>query len=581
MSDTTPPSASPPMNVVCRFEGRENGAQQWKRAREILEDMRKKRTSLALTGHASQQQQEDYPSYPSVSKLGTANEHESCENEGDRARDILERMRKRRESFSQLLVGVGHASPTPTKHSLERTESTAAISWVSSSSEEEEEAVTYIFSEEEASNCYTDYAYPGTDVDSSSSHCSISSSSVSAAGVSFFSSGGSTSASSSLLSDVSFQQSVLAALEDIRHYDMRSANIPSALTAAPLSAELTCTENRLVLQRKMPGTSRARSLYHDIGSNTQDKSYQYLKTEHGPATTRLRADLAAISERRTMLTSMLDSVRELKSQEIDFSVVASTILSTSTTAASPDDDDDDESASNKKPLSLPMTSFVMATSEQQSSTPRQTNNEPIHFDSGRWSDKDARPEDRIQPFGFPFSDLQWVGANSDASFESGDDDENIEWDTNNKVGLLTREDSTMRGSLYLSEASSTASEGSSLSLHIGFEVKKATTPLSQAATEPTKALRSAEYLKALYSPRPEEAIQAVEERRYGGLYQLAQWTQDVERLTDRTHAITRRSNLPMDDFMIPYNVEDRFCGGLYHIASQTRPPKTATSRAMI
>jgi len=564
---------TPPMNIVCHHE---DGAQQWAKARGILDDMRKKRTTLELMGHSHKAPlpiDEDHPSSPTMTtKLGTLNEYEACE--GDRAREILERMKKRRESFSQMLVGVGHASPTPTKQSLGQTESTAELSWVSSSSEEEEySSAPYIYSEEDLSNCYDDYAYHGSsDTTTASGFCSTSSSST---GPSFYSSDGISSSSSSLISSISFQQSVMQALDDVGCYDMRYVNIPNPLTATPLSVELCSPEKRSVLDRKTPDTSRARSLYHEKDSVQQSidraKSHHYLRTERtGPgAVSRLRADLSAISERRSVLTSMLDTVQELKGQDIDFSVVASTILSTSTATTS-----EQVTADGKpppRPTSPLMSKFVMAQAEPVSS-PSEDNAAPIDF-GGRWSANDARPEDHIESFGFPLSDLKWAGSGDENSLDSSEDTP-VEWDTTRELEELIKDDSN-RGSMYLSEASTTdASEDSPLPLHIEFTVKH--TPLSKAIAEPPKALRSAEYLKALYSPRPED-VHFDKERKFGGIYHIAQLTAEVEALTDRTH-IPNRRHLAKDDFLIPYNVEERFCGGLYHIASQTRP---ASKRALI
>ena len=213
------------------------------------------------------------------------------------------------------------------------------------------------------------------------------------------------------------------------------------------------------------------------------------------------------------------------------------------------------------------------TDTKQTSPPSHINTPPIHF-GGRWNADDARPEERIESFGFPLSDLKWAGASDDISVNSSEEDP-VEWNVSEKLEEIVKDDS-MRGSMYLSESSTTeASEDSPLPLHIAFKVKH--TPLAKAISKPPKSLRSAEYLKALYSPRPEETYQPGKERKYGGIYHIAQLTADVEKLTDRSHVPNRR-NLARDDFNIPYNVEDRFCGGHYHIASQTRP---ASKRALI
>lgn len=569
------------------------------RARDILEGMRKKRCSLEQMGHSissisSSHEDDEGPRKPSpVARLWTVDENEMTSgtsqtntqelHETDRARDILERMRKRRESFSKLLV----ASPTPTKHSLTRTESTAAISWVSSSTRStatENEGVTFIYSEEEASaKGYDDYAYHASDVDSVSTRRSYYTSSTgSTAGVSFFG-GYDSSSSRSLISDISFQNSVMQALDNIRNYDMRYTGVPNPLTGVPLDIELSSPERRQVLlERKTTGTSRARNLYHE---RTKGKlqNYQYLKSEgaigHGSVTSRLRADLAAISERRTMLATMLDSVKELKSQEIDFSVVASTILSAS---SNPKQETSPEQLLRKmQPTEMAESGRHDRSIYDRSPKRHARKTAPVEYvDFGGengWSANDARAEERIEPFGFPLSDVKWAASDDDsASFESGDDD--IEWDADEKLDSLIREDS-VRGSLFVSEASSTeASSDASLPLQIEFKVKN--TPLSEAASEPPQALRSAEFLKALYSPRPEEAILTAQESRYGGIYQIAQRTQDVERLTGVRASTKRKKKLDRDDFNIPYNVEDRFAGGLYHISQQT-VPMVPTNRAMI
>lgn len=548
------------------MEQNENGAaDEWARAREILDDMRKKRTSLASAGHSSSQgevvvhPENDHPSSPTVStKLGTVHEYDNTET--DRAREILEQMKKRRENFSQLLVGV---SPTPTKQSLTETESTAELSWVSSFSEDEADA--YIYSEEEASNSYDDYAYRSgvsavdvSDDDSSSSH--YSSSSSSSRSISIYS-GGTSSYTSSLITNSSFQKSILQALEDIRSYDLRYVNIPNPLTAASSSRKVPPSDQSLVLKRKTPQTSRARNLYRQ-SSNGSVQSYSYLKTERtGPgAVTRLRADLAAISERRNLLASIIESVQHLKSDEIDFSVVASAILS-----------NDSKVKAGKRPAAgKALARYEMAGPGYV--PPCETSTEPIEFD-GKWSAKDARPEDHIESFGFPLVELKWGSESNITAISFDSNGDNVEWDKGDELEELVRDDS-LRGSMYFSDSSTTEASEDRLPLHIEFAVKNA--PLATVVAEPPRALRSAEYLKALYNPRPDEVNPTPTERKFGGIYHIAQLTAEVEQLTDRTHA--RRRHLARDDFDIPYNVEDRFCGGLYHIASQTRP---ASKRALI
>lgn len=205
---------------------------------------------------------------------------------------------------------------------------------------------------------------------------------------------------------------------------------------------------------------------------------------------------------------------------------------------------------------------------------REKNIEPVEFD-GKWSAKDARPENRIQSFGFPISELQWAGSESiitGVSFDSNG--ECVEWDKGDQLEELVREDS-VRGSMYFSDSSTTEASEDRLPLHIEFTSRNASLAKVVAA-EPPRALKSAEYLKALYNPRPDEVNSTATERKYGGIYHIARLTAEVDELTDRSHV--RRRHLARDDFNIPYNVEDRFCGGLYHIASQTRRP---SKRALI
>jgi hypothetical protein len=547
-----------------RHEAHDSAA-EWVRAREILDEMASKRTAyLASAGHSHSDaivhvEQNDRPPNPTLTKkLGTLHDYDNSET--DRAREILERMKRRRERFSQLLVGVG-ASPTPTKQSLTETESTAELSWVSSTSDDEVEA--FIYSEEEASNGYDDYAYRSSGDSLDDDDDNSSSSSSSSCSLSIYS-GGTSSHTSSLISNSSFQKSVLQALEDIRSYDLRYVNIPNALTAASSSKKLGSRESSLVMKRKSPQTSRARNLYRQSSKGSVN-SYSYLKTERtgpGGVVARLRADLAAISERRSMLTSMLESVQHLKSEEIDFSVVASTILST---------DPKLDSTLMAPPIHA-LARYEMAGPDYVATT-QEKNMELVEFD-GKWSVNDALPESSIQSFGFPISELQWAGSEpiiTGVSFDSNGD--NLEWDKGDQLQDLIKEDS-VRGSMYFSDSSTTDASEDRLPLHIEFTAKNA--PLAKVAAEPPRALRSAEYLKALYNPRPDEVNPTAMERKYGGIYHIARLTIEVDELTDRS--LSRRRLLARDDFNIPYNVEDRFCGGLYHIASQTRPP---SKRALI
>jgi hypothetical protein len=259
---------------------------------------------------------------------------------------------------------------------------------------------------------------------------------------------------------------------------------------------------------------------------------------------------------------MLESVQHLKSEEIDFSVVASTILST----------DPKLDSTLMAPPSHALARYEMAGPDHVATT-QEKHMEQVEFD-GKWFANDALPESRIQSFGFPISELQRAGSEpiiTGVSFDSNGD--NLEWDKGDQLEDLVKEDS-VRGSMYFSDSSTTDASEDRLPLHIEFTAKKA--PLANVAAEPPRALRSAEYLKALYNPRPDEVNPTAMERKYGGIYHIARLTIEVDELTDRS--LSRRRHLARDDFNIPYNVEDRFCGGLYHIASQTRPP---SKRALI
>jgi hypothetical protein len=138
------------MEVV---RAQDDGARPWSRARDILDDMRKKRTSLEM-GHF-QRILSHKPSSPTVTKLTTLHEYEACET--DHIQEILDTMQSCREIFSKILTGI--SSPASMKQSLTATESTASLRWNLSNSAIEPE----IYSEEGALNCYDNCCYHSND----------------------------------------------------------------------------------------------------------------------------------------------------------------------------------------------------------------------------------------------------------------------------------------------------------------------------------------------------------------------------------------------------------------------------------
>jgi hypothetical protein len=458
-------------------------------------------------------------------------------------------MKERRENFSKILVA---SSPGSTKQlSLTATESTAAMSWVSSNNDSERE----IYSEEGASNSYEDYFYDSDEGSTSGWSSSGSGSSYSV---------DSTYESASLLSDFSPEYSVAEALLDVRNI-----NIPGSL--ASISRKAVPMDQHYSLERKTIQTSRARSLYHECksptsvkkSSQTREQSHQYLKKERPrSAISRLRADLAAIAERRAMLTSMILSVSELKNQDLD---MATTILSVSTVSQSV----------APKPASISSRSVCRPPRPPPAKTTRKITPEQgvpkAVYISPSAQTRDTQPESRTGSFGFPSSEPQW-GFDARNNELAGD----FNWEdvlgglvNDSRCGSGFYSDSkadesdlkdSQSGSMCYSD-SRTGLENDFPPLNILFKVEE-TKPKRQ---EPLNS-RSA---------YPKPVVRSLDDGHCGGLHGIMQLTGGLEELEDKWSLLEtgpRSPQMIVRDYTIPYNIEDRFCGGLYHIASLSSSP---------
>ena len=536
------------MDVASRHD--DAGAGQWSRAREILDDMKHQRAALAARHLQRPSFSHDSPiaSPTAATKLTTINEYEASES--DRARDILDTMKKRRESFSHMLVGV--ASPTSTKQSVTRTESTADLSWVSTSSEGDEPE-TYLYSEEEESNCYDDYCYY-TDKDNGSSITSSDSSE----------SDQYTSETSKLLSAISEQdESTVEVLVDLRDMEIPTPGVARFGSVEP-------SDEQEALERKTINTSEARTLYRDGATSAQQgstgfkqqlltdsdstSSFHYLKWEHhGPATSRLRADLQAITQRRSMLTNMLESVSRLREDQGYGYDACSQSVGASTISTTPGE-------SQRRNITRPprqgyASKYTVRSRAEHASPLLQTEAAAAFF--GYWSGRDPQPEKEAKSFGWPISELVWSGSRSKGSL-TFDASDFVEWDESGDI--ISRE---------LAE-SRRAQDRDGLPNQIVIKVKD------------TKPKRT-EY--------PEAPYRTVEESFCGGLYHIVKLTDRMAdtakkvELTNSSADSTKketptgmeiavgkgRHEFRASDYLMPYNVEDRFCGGLYQMSSQLHP----------
>jgi hypothetical protein len=437
------------------------------------------------------------------------------------------------------------SSPKSMQQSLTATESTAALSWISSNSEIEPE----IYSEEGASNCYDDYCYHSDDDSTSGGSSSWSE-------VTYSSSEDSTYESANVLSAFSHKQCVTEVVLDVRH-----AVLPGNLTV--ISKKPLSSDQKDALERKTVLTSKSRSLYRESrsavstqeGTNERVKNYPYPKRERpGSATSRLRADLAAIAERRAMLTNMLQSVSERKNQDFD---MASTILSVSTVSQSivhrpstivsaPND--------RRSPRPIPSeteSDNLLPRDIYVSPSPRTQTEKPF-FDSS--SERDAQHESLIESFGSPISERYRGFVAGKSSFGSA-----CAFDWENALGGLLQDSESE--SMFYSD-SKTGATDESPPIHILVKVKET----KSKRNEPPRPTRSADL---------NPVVRSIESSHCVGLNQSAHLTDDIGELQGKCSSLNNHPRSPWTiahDYMIPYNIEDRFCGGLYHIASLSSPP---------